>query len=221
MFSIKKLLAISLLIIISIPSYSQYRRKSNSSDFSLSGQGSYIKFFGGSDVSNIGIGIKGDYGLRDDLGISGGFNYYLPYTMEGQTTATAKSSTTSPQYITVDEDTKIPFMNFYVGLKKYFVGGYSEDFGLYGIGEMGLLISNTSSELGDYDEEKYTIETYDAETLSNFMLTLGFGLEGNINFAYLFADVKLNLPANQENGEEVAVEIPASVVVNLGLRFPF
>ena len=189
--------------------------------FSLGAQFSYVKFFGGSEVKNSGLGLQGQYGLSEDKVVYGGFNLYKAYEQKGSFSAQASSNQTSPSTIDVDFTNKIPLTNVYIGFKKYFVGEYDdENFGFYGLLEMGYMGSKYTYDLDDYDDVAYNL-TVEDETVSNFMITLGTGIEKGFDFGYLFSDLKLNIPANQENGEAVEVEIPASFSFNLGYRKMF
>lgn len=208
-----KLIATALFItILSSQAYSQ---------LSLGGQVSYLNLFGGTGLKSFGVGVKGDYAIDDKTVLSGGLNFYLPSTLTEGAYANAFSNQTSPSQIVIDTENKISFIHLYFGGKRYFVGDYEDDFGFYGLAEIGILLAPTTTTLEEFDESKYysTVEE-GRETLSNFTINFGAGVEKEIDFGYIFLDLKLNLPANQANGQAVAVEIPFSASINAGVRIP-
>lgn len=213
MKSLKLIVSVLFITLLSSQAYSQ---------LSLGGQVSYLNLFGGTGIKSFGIGIKGDYALDDRTVLTGGFNYYLPSKFSNEVYGNAYSSETSPSQIIIESENKISFMHIYFGAKRYFVGDYEDDFGFYGLAEVGILLAPTSTTLEDFNENKYysTVDADQRETLSNFTINFGVGVEKDIDFGYLFADLKLNLPANQANGQAVAVDIPFSASINLGVRIP-
>ena len=214
MKSVKQIIAILFISFLSSQAYSQ---------ISVGGQVSYLNVFGGTGLKSFGFGVKGDYALDDETVLSLGGNYYLPSTYSEFTYATAYSNFTTPSQVEVDVEYKVSFIHVYFGGRRYFVGDYEDDFGIYGLAEVGLLMAPVTTTLGEYDESQYytTVQDGAKETLVNFTLNIGAGVEKELDFGYIFGDLKLNLPANQANGEYVPVEIPTSVSVNAGVRFPF
>lgn len=77
------------------------------------------------------------------------------------------------------------------------------------------------TEVDQYDETLYNLSVSDDETASNFMITLGVGVEKGFDFGYIFTDAKQNLTSNEENRQALEVEIPASVMLNVGHRYMF
>lgn len=188
---------------------------------SLGGGFSYANFFGDfSELSQPGLNIRGDYAKDDRTVFTGGIGYYFGNTEETEFFLVPLSSTNSG--INVKGETSFNFLHFYIGAKRYFVGDYEGDFNLYGELDLGLLMSPYKDEItDDYNSSLYQDPALTDETFSNFMLGIGLGAELNLDFGYAFAEAKLNLPTNQENGETVAVEIPGNMMLNLGVRFPF
>lgn len=213
MKSIKQIITIVFLSLLSSQAYSQ---------ISVGGQASYLNLFGDIGLKNFGFGIKGEYAIKDKIVISGGVNYYLASKYSEITFANAIDGQTSPSQIEVDVEQKVSFIQLYFGGKRYFVGDYEADFGLYGLAEAGYLVVPITTSLGNFDNTLYSTFEEDGakQTLTNFTLNFGFGLEKNLEFGYLFADLKLNLPANQVNGQTVAIEIPTSASINVGVRIP-
>ncbi len=182
---------------------------------------SYLNFLGDySELSTPGLSLRGDYAQDDRLVFTGGFGYYFGNTDETEYTLSPLSSTNNP--ITVEGENSYSFINVYVGAKRYFVGDYEGDFNIYGELDLGLLLSPYKSEITEsYNESNYQTPELTDETFSNFIIGAGVGMEANLGFGYGFAEAKLNIPANQENGETVEVEIPGQIALNLGVRIPF
>lgn len=213
MKTIKILIVIIITGFITQNSYSQ---------LSIGGQLSYLKLFGGTGLNGKGIGLKGDFAMNEKTIITGGFNYYKGNTYSGDVYGNALSSDISPNQILIPVEYKLSFMHIYGGVKRYFAGDCEEDFGFYGIVEAGLLMAPMVTKVGSYDSKNYYTSVTDGEkeTFSNLTINPGIGIEQNVGFGYLYADLKLNLPANNANGVEVEIQIPTSVSVNLGVRIP-
>jgi|SRR5690554_309422 len=208
---LKQLIILTFTILLSSKAHAQ---------LSLGGQFSYLKLLAGTGISNYGFSLKGDYAISEDLVVTLGGSYYLPYKISEATTAYALNNQEEQSSIVVNYDRKFPFTHVFLGVKKYWGGSYESDFGFYGLLEVGFLTTTVTSEYESYDKSKYMIDDDEKLTFANFMITAGLGFEANIDFAYLFTDFKFNLPANQENGREVVIEIPASITANLGVRVP-
>ena len=182
---------------------------------------SYLKLFGGTGISSLGLGLKGEYAASEKVAYLGGFNYYFPENEKYTTIANASSSDLDPNHVDVDYEQKFNFIHIYVGAKYYFAGETAGSFGVYGLGEAGYLFAPFTTTVGDVPSGYHTSLEDGTENVGNLTINFGIGGEGNIGFGYLFGDVKLNLPANQANGVEVAINIPASASFNAGVRVPF
>ncbi len=189
---------------------------------SLGGQASFIHLFGKTGINTFGIGVKGDYAKSEKIVITAGFNYFIPSTYSDYTYGNSFSSMTSPSQIDVDVDYKVSLYHVFVGGKYYLVNDCEDDFGLYGIAEAGLMMGAVTTTLGDFNDNLYYTSMDDGakESLSNFTLDIGIGGEFDLDFGYLFADLKLLLPVNTVDGQTVEVEIPASVSLSVGVRIP-
>jgi len=213
MKSIKKV-AIGLFILaFSSQAYSQ---------LSLGGQMSLLHAFGDYGVNNVGLGIKGEYSVSDDNIITVGVNYYFPTKFSETIIASASSSTTKPSSVVVEAEHTLSFIHFFGGAKRYFVGDYEDDFGFYGIGEAGFLLGPWATKLSSFDKSLYHADYEDGQKTTHFCLTLnlGLGVEKRFDFGYLFADMRLNLPANL-NGDAIASEAIVTACFNGGIRIPF
>lgn len=170
--------------------------------------------------SSAGLGIKGEFARDEKTVITGEFNYFFGSSDKFEATANALSSSTSPSSITVSQENKISFMHFCVGGKRYFAGDYEDDFGIYGILQVGLMFVPVSTTVADYDRNSYAGPESQSETLTNFTIGGGVGAEKKLSFGYIFADFKLNVPANNVNGQQVSISIPLSYTLNAGVRIP-
>ena len=212
---LKNFILLSLISVLSFPVFSQ---------ISISPQGSYLKLFGGSDVSNFGFGLKAEYSVNNKTFAGLGFNYYLPYKEDGTTQAYALSNQMIPSSINVDMEYSVSFMMITLSAKRYFFSDGSSTVGFYGMAEMGLILAPVKSTVvEEYPESLYEVSAYEegSETLQNFLINAGLGLEGYIGFGNVFIESKLCLPANEVNGKQVEITIPASLCTNVGIRFSF
>jgi hypothetical protein len=114
----KQIATMALVTLFSFQAYSQ---------LSVGGQLSYLKLLGGVSISNIGIGVKGNYGISEKNVTTFGFNYYLADKNSYTTVGDAYESSTTPQYVDVNAEDKVSFIQLYGGAKRYFVGEYEED----------------------------------------------------------------------------------------------
>lgn len=209
----KKIFFVLLTILVAFQAKAQ---------ISLGAQASYISFVDGVKIKTFGAGIKGEFAMRDRLVFTGGVDYYLASTFTDLVYANAYGNFTEPNQIKVDVEHKSSFLHFRVGAKGYFIGDYEGSFGMYGLVEAGFLLAPTTSTFEDYDTELYYtyLDDNTKETLSNPTLSLGLGGEVNVNFGYVFGEVKLVLPANQSNGTIIDIEIPPAVSISAGVRIP-
>ncbi len=189
---------------------------------SLGGQVSYLRWLGGTEIQNIGFGVNGEYATSYKTAIRGGINYYLPDKTEFNTSAQAIDFGTVPASISVPFEERISVIQLYVGGKRYFVGDYEESFNMYFIAEAGLFLVPVKEVLGDFDRSLYASSfEEDSETVTGFTLNFGIGAETELDFGYIFGDLRLNWPANTANGVAIAIEIPVSVSASVGVRVPF
>ncbi len=202
-----------LFLVLSGPAFSQ---------FSLSGHGSHLRLGENSGITNFGGGARLEYSIDNQIIVIGGFNYYLPHNDEGSIYAYRTNSAMASSQVSVPTNRRIGFQQFYIGAKYYFFGDYEELFGIYGIAEAGYLMAPSRTSFGEYDSENFKPRKEDGfrENFSDLTINLGIGAEVDLLFAYLFGDVKANLPANQRGNMIVQTEIPASLSFHVGLRFP-
>ncbi len=191
------------------------------SQFMITGQGSYLKLLGGSDIKNFGFGGKLEYGINEKTVPYLGVNYYLPYKYSGMVEGSAFSSATSPQHIEVEAEHSISFTQITLGAKRYLGGSTESTVGFYILAELGYLLAPYKVTIvDDYDENMYEVfSNTGKETLQNFIIDFGLGLDGNLSFGTIFIETKLCLPANKVNDQYVSIDIPASWCTNAGVRF--
>lgn len=193
---------------------------------SLGGHTSFLKVFGGSTLKHFGLGINADFAPSSDkLVFTGDLNYYLPNSFTDYTYAYSfeQEGLGGPvETIEIDYIEKVSFFNLNAGVKYYLIGDWEDNFGLYGLGQLGLFMAPYKTEIGEFDETTYYTNTSESrEILSSLTINVGIGFDVDLDFGYLFANTKLNLPANTVNGNAVEFAIPATFAAHLGMRFPF
>jgi hypothetical protein len=82
-------------------------------------------------------------------------------------------------------------------------------------------MASVSTTYEDYDANLYNVYKSSSETVMQWTINFGIGAEKNLDFGYIFGDFMLNLPANNVNGIDVAIDIPTSISLNVGVRIPF
>ncbi|NHE57298.1 hypothetical protein [Cyclobacterium plantarum] len=207
-----------LFIISASPAFSQI----NLEGFSFGAHGSYIMVGGGTDINNMGGGMKLSYALEENMVAYLGYNHYLPSNHDTYVYGYRTNEEISPREIRIDAVEQISLQQFVIGAKYYLMGDYEAIGGLYGLAEMGYLRAPTRTHFSHYDQENYKPRHADgfAASYSSYNINIGLGGEVDLLFGYLFAEAKLNLPANQAGNRAVISEIPTSVSFNGGIRFP-
>ena len=180
-----------------------------------------VKFQGMATVGAMsGIGLRGEYHLQDRLGIRAGFDYFFGKSTDYVASGSAFSSVTSPSYIDVNYTESYSIINVAVGGKYYFVGDYEEDFGFYGLVDVGILLAPVKYEYEAYNASLYDVYEGENTMLFNFSIGGGVGVEYKVGPGSVFGDVYLTVPANQVDGLVVEVQVPPAAGLSLGYRLP-
>ena len=190
---------------------------SHSQTISIGAQGSYLSLGDGLEPS-IGVGLRGEYGLNEKTGVFLTANYY--FGDKEEYTTSAYNGSMSPSTIQVGTVEKYKAININLSVKRYLAGDYESSFGGYVFGGAGYMAFPYKVEVDGYDTSYQLDDVPEDETFSNFTLNFGLGLDAELPFGSLFAEGQVNIPANEQNGQQVYVEIPTSVAINLGIRIP-
>jgi hypothetical protein len=207
--------AIALILLLSSSVHAQVR---------LGTHASFMTLFGGTGVKTFGLNANGEYAKSEKLAFTGTLGYYFPGKIESTTYGNAMSSTTSPNQIEVPVTYSISFIYGALGAKYYFINEFEDDFAVYGLADIGIMLAPTKVTVGEYDRSLYytTEQDGETETLGNYTLGLGAGAEYNVGVGYLFGDLKLVIPAGSYNSRTGAegVEVPGCFLINAGIKFP-
>ena len=106
------------------------------------------------------------------------------------------------------EGTISSFNCLYLNGRTYFVGDYEDTFNVYVLGEIGsigLTFEDKNSSIGH----------------SNLTVGLGLGGEKDLNFGYVYSEIKISISANGFNSREESYDVPTSLIFNVGVRIPF
>lgn len=197
----------------------------------IGGSLDYQKLLGGSEFTNLGFSLRGELSQDEDKNAyTGRLSYYLPKTVVGTNYATASSSATSPRQVVIDDETKASFIHLAVGYRRYFAGGFDEDFNFYGGLGVGLMFAPVVyTHSTDYDQTKYhppSLVNYDEsipgtkETLANFTIELNLGIEKDLSFGYIFLESRLVFPAGTGDETDISTfDIPTGIQLSGGLKF--
>lgn len=168
-----------------------------------------------------GIGLRGEYAQTEKIGFRVGFDYFFGNSTDYETSASSFSSQTTPDRIDVNYTESISMINITAGGKYYFVGDYEEDFGVYGLLDVGLMLAPVKYEYGSYDESLYDVYEGENTMLFNFSIGGGVGAEYKVGPGSVFSNLYLSLPANNVGDMIVEVSIPPAVGLSLGYRYMF
>lgn len=197
----------------------------SSAQLTLGGEAGYT--IGGGVLSNINLGLRADYQLGDKSGAFGGISFLLPNSYESDVYVTAHSSTVNPMQKTAASKVKIGGTMIHAQYKRFFFGGeYKDGFGFYGgVGIALNLFTYKETITGSYDSKVYSApngfenDVY-KELAPGFSINFGIGFDvANRDGNAFHLETFLNLPANQANGQDIEVIIPASINLRLGYRF--
>lgn len=218
MKNFNKISLVILFLILANPAFCQI----NLDGFSFSAHGSYIMVGGGTEINNMGGGVKLSYALEENMVAYLGYNHYLPSNHDTYVYGYPTNQEISQREIRIDAVEQIALQQFVIGAKYYLLGDYEAIGGLYGLAEMGYLRAPTRTHFSPYDQENYKPRQKDGFSASytSYNINIGLGGEVDLIFGYLFGEAKLNLPANRAGNQNVVSEIPASVSFNGGIRFP-
>ncbi|MGB0524687.1 MAG: outer membrane beta-barrel protein [Flammeovirgaceae bacterium] len=181
----------------------------------IGAQASYFSM-GSESITSPGLGIRGEYGITEKAAFTASINYY--FGTEENLSFTARSST---DQIEVPVTHNLSFLHASIGAKYYIAGNYESNVGFYGLFGLGLMLAPSKLSYGDFDRSTYTLdEELGNETLQNFTINLGIGLEKNFESFAVFGEGRVALPANEQNGQAIAFEIPTSTTLQLGVRIP-
>ncbi len=191
------------------------------SQFYLGAQLNYSRYLGGSGINSIGLGVHGETALGDGASsLRFGLNFGLPakkvyaYDLEPYNYNDA--------YSEVNVTQKYGFLSLNVDFKHYFFDGDYEDGGFYVFGGLGLTMATITYKADTYDETKYTLgfDPDDKDRLFQPILRFGPGYDINLGSANIFFEGFLNLPANRVGASYININIPASVGLQAGVKFP-
>lgn len=183
---------------------------------SIDGQ---VNFQRMSDIGGMtGFGLRGEYAQSEKIGIRVGFDYLFGNSTDYE--ASAYSNGSGPS-IGVKYTESYSIINITAGGKYYFVGDYEEDFGIYGLLDVGLMLAPVKYEYDSYDQTMYSLYENENTMLFNFSIGGGIGAEYKVGPGSVFSNLYLSLPANNVNGVVVEVSIPPAIGLSLGYRYMF
>lgn len=195
----------------------------SSAQLALGGEAGYT--IGGGVLSNVNLGLRADYALTEENGIMGGVSFLLPNKYESTVSFTSKSNGIGSQ--SVASEVKIGGTIIHAQYKRFFFGGeYEDGFGFYGGAGIALNIFTYKETItGTYNSSThYAPSSFEGgeykETAPGFSLNFGIGFDvANRDGNAFHMETFLNIPANQSNGQDIEVVIPASLNLRLGYRF--
>lgn len=176
----------------------------------------------------IGQTVHGHFHFTPRDGFYAWLSYYSDGRFGNTVTATAKSTTTTPQQISYRNDALLRFKHISLGWKRYLKGTCESEkqWSLYGFAGFGLMlgvVTNTHSVNID-------LNAYDAPVLvgkANFKrltLDLGLGAEQPVGGdVFLYAEARALAPTTDYPSKYLFVNdnAPFTATANLGIRILF
>jgi hypothetical protein len=189
------------------------------SQIGVGAQLNYMRYGGGTDLGFIGLGVNGTYVVNESIPVRLSINFGLPQTTEYTESASALSSTTVPQNVTYTYSEKVSLLNVWIDAQKYFGNGDHEDGGVYGLLGIGYTSAGSSFEVGSVDRTRYQVFEFEDSRVGQLGLRGAIGYDVGLDFGNIFAEAGINISANQQNDQIVAVNLPSFLFGNVGVRF--
>lgn len=213
----RKVILLSLFCLFSM-------MKNSSAKYGVSAQGSFMYFFGETKLTHFGGGIKGEYEYNERTTFYLGGNLYSKNDYIGIVEAQAFAT---PDFVEIPVPSAVYFMQAVVGSRIYFYGELEPvikgDFGLYGIGELSLLIGTSESEVDpgpEYDLYEITETGTVKGSFWNYTASAGLGFEKQIGLPFIYLESKFNARLDVANAFSVLTRIPFGLSHFIGLRVP-
>ncbi len=118
--------------------------------------------------------------------------------------------------ITYEE--KISTLNFWLDAQKFFGDGDYEDGGVYGLLGLGFTSAKVKYSVSSYDATLYDGPNFEDSSVGQLGIRGAVGFDKGLDFGNLFAEAGINLSANSANDQEIQVNLPSFIFVNVGLR---
>lgn len=128
------------------------------------------------------------------FGITSSFGYYLPRVESSKTFVYGIDGSVSPFEKEVDLRQSHAFLEFNIGMKRYFGGGYDDQFALYAVNTLGILYHSFSETLSPFDRNKYeAFEEEERVRAFGAVFSGGIGGEVATSFGAVFGETQLAL----------------------------
>jgi len=195
--------------------------------YNFCGQGSYLNFFGKTELSHFGGGLKLEYEYNDWAVFYGSGNYFAKQDYTAVVEAEAFADGTRPYLVDIPVPSSVFFIQAAAGLRVYFYGEVNPikkgAIGLYGIGEFSLLIGTSDSQVNpgpEYDDYNVPFTGQVKGSFWNYTGSLGVGAEKQIGRPFVFVESKFNAKIDEANAFSVSTKVPFGLSYFIGLRIP-
>lgn len=196
----------------------------NIEDLSFGASAGYHSFL--SDVGGgLAADLRGHYYMSERNALNVGFGLQAPLSLISEDKA-HPYDLTNPNSISVQIEQSIRLYRLFMEYNFYFVGDMDENFGVFGIGGIGLTAGQAKVRMiTDYDKTVYRSPIENSQsTLSGPTINLGIGASYNFTSKLAgFVESRICLPANSHgNGMAIINDIPFNYGIGFGIRFnPF
>lgn len=187
------------------------------------GGGLSFTHYGAAGINSLGLNIRGEYNLTEKNSVVIGFTYGFPNKFSTTVSANALDGLNPVQQIDVPATYSFSFHELYVQYDRYFFTTNADDFGFYGLlGGGMILVPNGTVSYGTYDKTQYSLQDAGGSAgTSGFIIRAGLGFSIKLGPVIGYAEGKLDIPANNVNGQSVDVTIPFGMGGAFGVRVPF
>lgn len=218
----KNLIILFLFSLLSFSSFSQ-PRFSIATDLGL--QRSFKKE---QQYWAVGQTVQVQYNINPKSGFYTWISYYSVGKFRNHLTATAKSTTTTPQLVNYDNDAQMRFKHFSLGWRRYLKGSCiaEEKWSLYGYAGLGILLGRVFNiHSVSLDTSIYFVPVRAGKAnFKRLTADLGLGWEMPVGAdVYLYAEGRVWIPTTDYPSKYLFVNDNAPFVgmVNFGLRILF
>ncbi len=180
--------------------------------------------------TQLGFNIRSNYALDENVSLSLGYNYALPFYADINGQVAAQNSSIQPSTLPINIQQRIVYHNIVFDFQSYLFNDQDEPWGIYGIAGLGFTFANLSYDISDYDASRYTLtgaNAYQDASYKALVMDLGLGAHVKINDELsLFSEFKIGMPLlnNYQDHAEglVGNPIPFNYSLFIGARYsPF
>ena len=159
-----------------------------------------------------------------------GFSYHGNGKYKSTLYAYAKSPSTQPQTLSFTNHSEMRLRQFFIGVKRFFIGDYDklEGFNLYGAAGFGIIFGNATNNFSTIiDTALYSVQNNVVNGSGDFK-RLTFDITGGVEFPvsyelFVYSEIRMHIPTTDYPNNYLLknTNAPFLATINLGIRILF